>query len=240
MKDYLDIANSPILWISAIPIVIVVVIQAVIFYKRAMDSAQLVDLTRQQANKAFKVGAISAIGPAMGVFVVMLGLMSVIGGPLAWMRLSIIGAAPTELAAAGMAAKGMGKELTSPDYGVLDFANAAWVMALNGSAWLLFTGLFSHKVEGITEKISGGDPKKLGILMVSAMCGAFAYLFGNELIKVLNPETRAFAASGLGAAIAMLILERVAEKYPKLGEYNLGLAMVVGMICAVAYNRISG
>lgn len=240
MKDYLDIANSPILWISAMPIVIIVVIQAVIFYKRAMDSAQLVDLTRQQANKAFKVGAISAIGPAMGVFVVMLGLMSVIGGPLAWMRLSIIGAAPTELAAAGMAAKGMGKELTSPDYGVLDFANAAWVMALNGSAWLLFTGLFSHKVEGITEKISGGDPKKLGILMVSAMCGAFAYLFGNELIKVLNPETRAFAASGLGAAIAMLILERVAEKYPKLGEYNLGLAMVVGMICAVAYNRISG
>lgn len=239
MKNYLDIANSPVLWFSAVPILIVVIIQSVIFYKRAMASSQIVGLSKEQANKAFKVGAISAIGPAMGVFVVMLGLMSVIGGPLAWMRLSIIGSAPTELAAAGMAAKGMGKELTSPDYGVLDFANAAWVMALNGSAWLLFTGLFSHKVEGVTEKISGGNPKKLGILMVSAMCGAFAYLFCNELIKGLNPETRAFAASGIGAAITMLILERVAEKYPKLGEYNLGIAMIVGMICAVAYNRIN-
>lgn len=160
MVNYLEVANSPLLWFSAVPITISVIIQAIIFSKRAISSAELVNLSKEDARKAFKVGAFSAIGPAMGVFVVMLGLMAVIGGPLAWMRLSIIGAAPTELAAAGMAAKAMGKDLTSPDYGLLEFANAAWVMALNGSAWLLFTGLFSHKVEGITHKISGGDPKK--------------------------------------------------------------------------------
>lgn len=238
MKDYLEVANSPLLWLAAIPISIIVVIQTSIFYKRAMASAGLVDLSIKDANKALKVGAMSAIGPAMGVFVVMLGLMSVIGGPLAWMRLSIIGAAPTELAAAGMAAKGMGKELTSPDYGLLEFANATWVMALNGSAWLLFTGLFSHKVEGMTNKISGGDPKKVGILMISAMCGAFAFLFGNELLKSLNPQTRTYAISGIGAAVTMLIFERIAKKYPKLSEYNLGIAMIVGMACAVIFNRL--
>ncbi len=235
MKDYLNIANSPLLWISAFPIALLVVLQALIFSKRALSSAKYVGLSQNEAKKAFKVGAISAIGPAMGVFVVMLGLMSVIGGPLAWMRLSIIGAAPTELAAAGMAAKAMGKELTSPEYGIMEFANATWVMALNGSAWLLTTGLFSHKVEGLTNKISGGDPKKLGILMISAMCGAFGYLFGNELIKVLNKETRAFAISGISAAIAMLFLEKIAKKHPKLGEYNLGIAMIVGMAFAVLY-----
>lgn len=238
MKEYLEVANSPLLWFAAIPIAILVVIQSLIFYKRAMASASLVDLSIKDAKKAFKVGAMSAIGPAMGVFVVMLGLMSVIGGPLAWMRLSIIGAAPTELAAAGMAAKGMGKELTSPDYGLMEFANATWVMALNGSAWLLFTGLFSHKVKGLTNKISGGDPKKVGILMIAAMCGAFAFLFGNELLKSLNPKTRTYAISGIGAAIAMLILEKIAKKYPKLGEYNLGIAMIVGMTCAVIFNRL--
>lgn len=238
MKDYLGVANSPALWASAMPIAVLVVIQALLFYKRAKLSASLVDLSKEDANKAFKVGAVSAIGPAMGVFVVMIGLMSVIGGPLAWMRLSIIGAAPTELAAAEMAAKGMGKELTSPDYGLLEFANATWVMALNGSAWLLFTGLFSNKLEGITKKVSKGDPKKLGILMISAMCGAFAYLFGNELIKGLGPETRAFAVSGIGAAVSMLIFERIAKKHPKLSEYNLGITMIIGMVCAVMFNRI--
>lgn len=238
MKEYLNIANHPLLWLSAMPIAILVVIQAIIFIKRAYASAPIVGLTKEEANKAFKIGAVSAIGPAMGVFVVMLGLMAVIGGPLAWMRLSIIGAAPTELAAAGMAAKAMGKELTSPDYGLMEFANATWVMGLNGSAWLLFTGLFSHKVEGLTDKISGGDPKKVGILMISAMCGAFAYLFGNELKKALDPATRAFAISGIAAAVGMYFLEKLAKKYPKLGEYNLGIAMIIGMAVAVFYNRL--
>ncbi|NLY73169.1 MAG: DUF5058 family protein [Tissierellia bacterium] len=238
MKDYLEIANSSFLWFSALPITLTVIIQAVIFTKRAFNSVELVDLTREDANKAFKVGAVSAIGPALGVFVVMLGLMAVIGGPLAWMRLSIIGAAPTELAAAGMAAKAMGMELTSPEYGLLEFSNAAWVMALNGGAWLLFTGLFTDKVEGLTNKIYNGDPKKVGILMIAAMCGAFAYLFGNELIKILNPETAAYAVAGISAGISMIFLERAAKKYPKLGEYNLGITMIIGMFFAVLFTKL--
>lgn len=238
MKEYLNVANSPLIWASAIPITVLVVIQAVIFIKRAYASAHLVDLTREEANKAFKVGALSALGPAMGVFVVMLGLMAVIGGPLAWMRLSIIGAAPTELAAANMAAKAMGKELTSANYGLMEFANATWVMGLNGAAWLLSTALFSHKIEGITHKISGGDPKKVKILMIAAMCGAFGYMFGNELKKVLNPKTAAFAVAGIGAAVAMYLMEKLSKKFPKLGEYNLGIAMIIGMFCAVIFKRL--
>ena len=238
MENYLDVANSTALWLSVIPVLVVCLAQAYIFSKKAIQSAPLVGLSKEDTRKAFKVGATSAIGPALGVFVVMLGLMAVIGGPLAWQRLAIIGAAPTELAASGMAAKAFGKDLTSPDYGMIEFANATWVMALNGGAWLLFTGLFTHKLGGMTDKISGGDPKRVSILMVSAMCGAMSYMFGVEFIKILNPETRAFAVAGVGAAVAMYFLEKLAEKYPKLGEYNLGIAMIIGMACAVIFNRI--
>lgn len=238
MKDYLEIANSPLIWGAAIPITILVVIQAVIFLKRAYASAHLVDLSIPDAHRAFKIGALSAIGPAMGVFVVMLGLMAVIGGPLAWMRLSIIGAAPTELAAASMAAKAMGKELTSPEYGLLDFANATWVMGLNGAAWLLSTALFTHKIEGVTHKISGGDPKKVKILMIAAMCGAFGYLFGNVLKNIFDAKTQPIAVAGIASAIAIFFLEKLMKRFPKLGEYNLGIAMLIGMFCAVAFKRL--
>ncbi|MGD9566995.1 MAG: DUF5058 family protein [Sedimentibacter sp.] len=236
--NYHVIANSGALWISCIPIVLIVAIQAIIFSKKAMSSAHLVDLSIHDAKKAFKVGALSAIGPALGVFVVMLGLMAVIGAPLAWQRLAIIGAAPTELAAANMSAKAMNIEFTSPDYGLVHFSNAAWVMALNGSAWLFTTGMFSDKLEGITQKIAGGNPKKLGILMVSAMCGAFSYLFGKELIKGLDPKTVPFMVSGIAAAIAMIVLDKLAKKYPKMTEYNLGIAMIVGMATAVIYTKL--
>ena len=236
--DYLKVANATLLWIGCLPVVIIVAFQAIVFIKRARESAGIVGLTEEETNKAFRVGAMSAIGPALGVFVVMLGLMAVIGGPLAWMRLAIIGAAPTELAAANMAAKAMNTELGSPDYGIVHFANAAWVMALNGSAWLVTTGLFSDKLESITKRVSGGDTKKLGVIAVAAMCGAFSYLFGTELVKGFNPETRAFMVSGIAAALAMLGLDMIAKKYPKLMEYNLGFAMIAGMIAAVVYNSI--
>ena len=38
----------------------------------------------------------------------MVGLMSVIGAPMAWMRLAVIGAAPTELTAATVGADAVG------------------------------------------------------------------------------------------------------------------------------------
>lgn len=158
--DYLIYANSWLMWLLAIPVALICGGQAFIFYKKAMKTAPLVELSQEDAKKAFKVGAVSAIGPALGVFVVMLGLMGAIGGPLAWMRLSVIGAAPTELAAANMAASAMGTTLGAKDYTLIHFANAAWVMALNGSAWLLTTGLFTHKLDKLTKKVSGGDTKK--------------------------------------------------------------------------------
>ena len=230
--EYLKIANSPIFWILCLPVGLLVLIQAYIFSKKAIKSAELVDLSKSDAKKAFKIGAVSSIGPALGVFVVMLGLMSVIGGPLAWMRLAIIGSAPAELAASSMAAKAMGVELGGKGYNLVHFANAAWVMALNGSAWLLTTGLFSHQL--------GGDVKKLGVISIAAMCGSFAYLFGSELMKGFNTETRPFMVSAIGAAVVMIVLTKISEKYPKFKEYTLGIAMLAGMLSAVIYIKLRG
>lgn len=238
--NYLVFANNWVMWLLAIPVALICGGQAFIFYKKAMKTAPLVELSQEDAKKAFKVGAVSAIGPALGVFVVMLGLMGAIGGPLAWMRLSVIGSAPAELAAANMAASAMGTTMGAKDYTLVHFANAAWVMALNGSAWLLTTGLFTHKLDKLNKKMAKKDPKKMAKIGLPAMCGAFAFFFSRDLVKILNPKTRAIAVSGIGAAIAMLILDRIAKKYPKLVEYNLGIAMVVGMICGVVFEKLGG
>lgn len=238
MGNYLDVINGFDFWLACLPVLGMVTIQSIIFSKRAFKSAELVGLEQEDAKKAFRVGAVSAIGPAMGVFVVMLGLMSAIGGPLSWMRLAIIGAAPTELAAATQAANAMNVELGGKGYGLFEFSNAAWVMALNGSAWLLTSGLFSHKLDKVTNKISGGSSAKLGVISIAAMCGSFAFLFGQELIKGLDVEKRPYLVSGVAAGISMLILEKIAKKYPKLTEYNLGFSMIIGMFAAVAYSHI--
>lgn len=240
MKEYLSVANSPVMWLSVVPLIILVAVQAVVFSKKAMSSAELADLSKDEAKQAFKLGATAAIGPAMSVFVVMLGLMAVIGGPLAWQRLSIIGAASTEMAAANAAAEAMNSSLTSESYGMMEFANATWVMALNGSAWLVVTGLFTHKLDGATKKLAGGDPRKLGVLSVAAMCGAIGYMYTKELIKILNPTTCAYAVAGICGCAGMLLLQKLTVNHPKIRGYNTGIVMIIGMIGAVVFKNIAG
>lgn len=230
MKDYLKVANDPWMWVMAMPVIILAGLQGLIFAKKALKTseAKVVNLTKEQCFKAFKVGAVSAIGPAVSVFIVMLGMIAVIGGPMSWMRLSIIGAAPTELTAATMGAKAMGIEFGSPEYGIEAYASSVWTMTLNGCGWLLFCGLFTHRLGVIKDKVAGGDTRLMGDICAAAVLGTSGYLLTGHL---LAGGARLWA--GVSAAISMAILTKVSDRMPKLKEYNLGIAMIIGMVVAV-------
>ena len=107
MDDYLKVANSAIVWVLCGITVAIALGQAILYMRMAKKTAAKVQMPSEIPNKAFRIGLISAISPALGVFIVMVGLMASIGGPMAWLRLSIIGAAATELTAASLGAPGL-------------------------------------------------------------------------------------------------------------------------------------
>lgn len=76
--DYLAIANAPIFWALCGITVVISLAQALLFMRQAKRAAVEVNLEQGLANKAFKIGLISAIGPACGVFIVMVGLMALL------------------------------------------------------------------------------------------------------------------------------------------------------------------
>ncbi|MDD2496418.1 MAG: DUF5058 family protein [Tissierellia bacterium] len=228
MKEYLDIANDPILWMTALPVISVVGIQAYIFSKYAFQATKATSLTKEQCFKAIKTGAVSSIGPALSVFVVMLGMMAVIGAPITWMRLSMIGAAPTELTASTIGAKAMEIEFGSAQYDATAFASSVWTMALNGCGWLLFCGLFTHKMSNLQDKIAGGNADMMGKICGAAVLGTSSYL----VISNSKSGMDKFIAA-LVAAVVMIFLTKLSNKMPKLKEYNLGISMVAGMFVAV-------
>lgn len=241
MDNYMEVANHWTLWIAGAPLAILTVVQGVLFLRKALKVRKEVDLTKDEAMKALRVGATASIGPAFGVFVVMLGLMAAIGAPFAWMRLTTIGSAPIQLSAAQQAAEAMGTTLGGEGYGAVHFANAAWVLSLNGMSWLIVTGLFAHKMDDIKEKVSCGDPRIVGVLGSGAMIGAFAYLFSSEFFTGLErPDTAGYLAALLASGVSMIGLSLLAKKYPKLAEYNLGIAMIIGMAAAVIVNNFVG
>ena len=230
MENYLDAANDPWMWLMCTPIVLMTAFQAFIFTKKAFNASKVgaVSLTKKQCMQAFRTGMISAIGPAVAVFIVMLGLMSVIGGPISWFRLSVIGAAPTELTAATIGGQAMGVEFGSPEYGLTAFSASVWTMTLNGIGWLLFCGLFTHKLGVIKDKVAGGDVNLLSEIAGAAVLGTAGYLLSGHLLA-----GGARMIAGITAAVTMAILMQLSNKIPKLKEYNLGIAMVIGMTIAV-------
>lgn len=236
MDDYLKIANSGMVWVLCSITVAIAFLQALLYMRMARKTAAEANISNEIVNTSFRIGLISAIGPAMGVFIVMVGLMAAIGGPMAWTRLSIIGAAPTELTAATFGAQASGVELGGPGYGLTAMAVSWFTMALNGAGWLVFTGLFTPGLEKLREKMSGGDTKWLIVLSGACSLGIFGYLNNNEIIKGGGNA----CASVFGELCMVFLVKCIVPKCPKLMEYSLGIAMIAGMACAIAFDMMAG
>ena len=229
------IANSAIVWGLCSVTVVIAFAQAILYMRMAKKTSVAAKLDPEIPKKAFRIGLISAIGPAMGVFIVMVGLMSSIGGPMAWLRLSIIGAAATELTAATLGAQAAGAELGGAGFTLTVMAVTWFTMALNGAGWLVVTGAFTPSLEKLRDKLSGGDSKWLIALSGACSLGIFGYLNNNEIIKGMGNALAAIT----GALCMMALVKWVTPKIPRLMEYSLGIAMLFGMACAVIYDVIA-
>lgn len=229
-----QVSNSTIMWFLCSITILVSVLQTVLYLRQCSYMSKKASIDPTIPKEALKIGLISAIGPALGVFIVMVGLMASIGGPMSWLRLSIIGAAPTELSAANMGAEAAGVALGSEQYGLMALAVSWFTMALNGAGWLLFTGVATPSLEKLRGKVSGGDMKWLVVLSAACSMGIFGYLDAGEIMRGVGN----CIAVVTGAVSMVLVVRFVCAKFPRLLEYSLGIAMIVGMVCAVAYDKL--
>ncbi len=219
------VSNSLGVWICALIAVSVILVQSILYVRLAFKNAEKVGLTKQQCIKGLRSGMISSIGPSISVFVVVFGMAAVIGGPLTWMRLSMIGSSATELSAAQVGAQTLGLELGSPDYDLTALATSWWTMSVNGLGWLLVVVLFTHRMEKLRQKIGGGDSKWVSILAAAATLGLFGYLSAPNILVGGGK-----LAAVLGGALSMAFLSKLSKNINWLKEYALGFALIIGMV----------
>lgn len=234
--DYLAVSNLPIFWVLASFTVIISAVQAALFIRQANKATKACNLDPQLPKKAMKIGLISAIGPACGVFIVMVGLMASIGGPMSWLRLSIIGAAATELAAATNGATAAGVTLGGEGYTLTILAVSWFAMALNGAGWLIVTGVATPALEKLRDKLSGGDMSWLGYMSAACSIGIFGYLNANSMV-VGGSVAVGITIVVLAGAISMILIDKLlVTKIPRLAEYSLGIAMIIGIAAGIIYD----
>ena len=223
-NNYLDIANSPIMWLTVLPAFLVIVSLIASFVKKAREVAPQVNLSKEDTKTALVTGAITAVGPSIATVIVTVSMIAVLGGPVTWIRCAIIGSAQAELSGATFAAEVMGKSIGGEGYGILEYANATWVMALNGCGWLVVCFLFTHRMEKIAEKVTKGNDKLFGAIAAAASLGAMSYMSSNQVVQGGFNMEAVFASM-----ITMFILKQISKKYPGLAKYNLGIVILVSL-----------
>ena len=133
---------------------------------------------------AIKSSAISSIGPSIVILVTMISLIVSMGAPVSWMRLSFIGSVNYEAMAAGFGAQAMGATLENLT--PVAFACGVWTMICGSLGWLIFTLLFTDKMDKVNHLMSKGNSKMVPIISAGAMLGAFANLASGNFFNEKN------------------------------------------------------
>ena len=240
--DLQAIANAPIFWGCACISVSIVVLLAVRYVMLALRFAPSVGLDRATCGQAFRSGLLAAFGPSVAQFVVVLAMISAIGGPISWIRLSMIGSAATELVAARTGAAACGVELGGAGYGLNQMAVAWFTMCVNGCGWLLMVFLATHQLDKVGDKIAGSDVKWRGIVTATCSIGLYCHMVAPFLLKyqVADKVTKAMktnpqlVACAAGAA-AMAVFIQLGKKFAWIKNYALGFAIIVGIVAGYQF-----
>ncbi|SFS73320.1 DUF5058 family protein [Saccharopolyspora flava] len=223
------IAHSPILWLAALAVFAVIAVQSAVYWRAAVRGAPEAGMSRKELVGAFRVGALSALGPSLAVVFVAIGLITLFGTPAVLTRIGLIGSAGFETAAAQTAAEAAGIELGGAGYDDRAFALVLFTMSVGGAAWMITALVFTPILKRADAKVRALNPTVMAVVPSAAMIAAFSYLGLAETAK-----SGVHLVAFLAGAAAMLLLQFLARRLGArwLKEWSLGISMAVGLAAA--------
>ena len=229
MNGVLDIANSPLMWITTGLAIAIVVWQAVLFYMKSWKTGTRLGISPETMKNATKAAAITSFGPSIAVATGLLALIYVIGAPMSWMRLGYVGALPYETLAVQLAVEGAGLEIGKDVFDGNIFVTICFVMTAGAFGYTIVATFLSDKVENVTNKLVRGDTVLLGVIASAALMSSI----GGTAAQYLMSWSPNFA-SLLGAILGMLVFGTIARKKNILWlkEFSLFFSIICGLIAA--------
>jgi hypothetical protein len=226
MNNYLEIANSPVMWIACSTVIIVVLIQAIRLTMISMKVGKELGLSKRQMLSAFRTGFTTTLFPTLAILLGLALLIPRLGLPFPWMRLSVVGSVTYELIAAGTAATELGLDGISGDFNRKVFTNAVWTMSLGSILSLFVVAFFTPNINKLKNKVAGGDEGWMRVMTAAAFFGAVSYM-------VAQPVTRGGAplVALLGGFVSMALIGVIIRvgKQTWLKEWALALSILSGM-----------
>lgn len=222
----LEVANNPVLWILALSVMGIVILQSLIYMISVKRNAESAGMSQKEVNRAFRAGGIAALGPSVAVVIVAIALLPLFATPAVLTRVGLIGSAATEVASASLASETMGAQLGSENYTVPVFVVALTAMSISGAGWMIAALILTPIFKRSSEKLEQINPALMTIVPVAALLAAFAALTFREVPKSLT-HVIAILASALTMFFCLWVARRFNAAW--LREWGLGFSVIIGL-----------
>lgn len=228
---YTEIANSTWMFVWVAAVIAIALLQCIIYMRRAWKRAQALGLENKQIRKGLKTGITVSILPTIPVLIVLITLMPLLGMPLPWLRLSVVGSAMYETAAASVGIQAVGEEMTMNGFSAYAWTAAAWTMTFGASMSVLWSSIAIKPISGLYDKLDKFDVKLVLAVGAGCMAGIMAYASTVYGFSDISGRGIVFLAS-FGFCVLLTVLAKKVPKLSKIKDFTMAFSMIFGMIVA--------
>ncbi len=234
MSSVISQVNKEILPFCALLIGFVCV-QAVLFLRHALSFNKKYNLfTQDEIKTAIKTSAIISVGPSMSVMVVVLSLIPLLGAVVTFMRCGVIGAADFELMNAKLAMECLGASFDDPNLTASAFTVGIFGAIFASAPYFPHVIITCKPFDKMAMKSATKKRSFLPILGMAASLGFIAY-WALDTGRKSTANTISIIAS---LAVSFLVAH-IAKKFPKLADWSMAIALIVGMAVGSIVNSIT-
>lgn len=244
-KNYLEFANSWGMFILCAIVIAFVILQSILFYKRAYHRGLEIGIPKKDLRRITRSSGIFAIVPALPILIFLLMLSPALGKFFPWLRLSVIGSGIYENLVANQVTTALGapnfEGLTMEGFIIIMFT---MTFAILGGifASIFFLKPLSKKI-GKMEEDTGGFGPHLVPAMFIGLISAMAFPYFLPKLSALSGKYELNIISALVVlvgALSFIMLNHFSKKLESrvLSEFAFPLAIVIGMVAAVLLNQL--
>ncbi len=231
---FMEVANSGLLYAIAIIVIAFVIIQSAVFLIKAWKEAKRIGIDAKKLKYAGASSAIFSFVASRPIIISLFAMMPILGIPLPWIRLSVVGSASYELVAAESAAKGLGYSTLAgaASGGAGVFAAIAIVMTVAIIWGLIFSTFYQKKLQTTISTLRDKDTT-WAVIMVDCLFVGLAAAFGGQMIATGGVTLLTLVTSMALMAGLLSISKLKGMKW--MESFAMSLAMAGAMGMAILY-----
>lgn len=233
--------NNPFLFVLAGGVILFVLAQSCYFLVKAWKRARQLGISPGTLKRITLSSASFTVAPALSILLGVITLSKLLGLPLPWLRLSVVGALTYELPAASTAAAAMGASISEQATDPRVYTSIAWVMTLGIIPGVFYLPFLLRKIQRGIVHLKRKDEQWGEIFMSALFLGMISAFLGVIFADVKSGLAGWIPVFVMGVSLLLMLLcglliQRLRWKW--LEDFALPICMIGAMAAAIPIQQL--